>query len=65
MRFRVNSIIQILGIVTHGAVTIGGALPGRAGQIAMTIAAVAQAASGVIAHWFNPDGTPAQASYRP
>ena len=60
-----NVLIQVVGIVGQGFNAFGGFVPPKYQvQVAGGIGA-AQAAVGVLAHSFNPDGTNASVGYVP
>ena len=60
-----NIMLQCVGIAGSGFAAFGGFIPPAiAPKVVMGITA-AQAAVGVIAHSYNPDGTSATTAYRP
>ncbi len=63
MRFSVNVAIQMLALVAQGLNASVDLLPARGKFWAMVGLSVAQGATAVLAHFANPDGTPAQAAY--
>lgn len=63
MRFSVNFIVQILALAAHGLNQVTDLLPPK-GKFWATVALSAiQGTAGVLAHFANPDGTPAEAPY--
>lgn len=65
LKSKTNILVQLLGIITHAAAMAGDILPANTNETAMIVAASAQALSGIIAHYRNPDGTPAAVAYIP
>lgn len=63
MRFSVNVAIQMIALAAQGINASIDLLPGKGKFWAMVGLSVAQGAAGVLAHFANPDGTPAQAPY--
>lgn len=60
-----NVLIQGLAIAGTAFASFGGLLPVAIGAKIYVAISAAQAAVSVIAHSFNPDGTPATTPYRP
>lgn len=66
MKLSVNSAIQVLGLAAQATMATMQLFPSPAVQRWAAIAtAVIQATSGILAHFSNPDGTPAQVAYVP
>ena len=63
MRFSVNVAIQMLALVAQGINATQELLPGRGKFWAMVVLSVVQGVVAVLAHFANPDGTPAEAPY--
>jgi len=63
MRFSVNVAIQMLALVAQAINATQDLLPGRAKFWAMVVLSVVQGVTAVLAHFANPDGTPAAAPY--
>ena len=63
MKFSVNVAIQMLALVAQGLNATVDLLPGRGKFWAMVSLSAVQGLTAVIAHFANPDGTPAQAPY--
>lgn len=63
MKFSLNMVTQIIAMVVQGANALGGILPPEySAPIALGIAAV-QGIVAFVAHFKNPDGTPAAQPY--
>lgn len=65
MKLSVNAIIQILAIIGQGAAVVSEVLPPQAQKWTVGTLAVVQALTGILAHFRNPDGTPAAVAYLP
>lgn len=65
MKFSVNFVIQVMGVIAHAAAQISDFLPEEGKVWASVAIAAAQGMVGVLAHFRNPDGTPASQPYRP
>lgn len=63
MKFSVNVAIQMLALVGQGLNATMELLPGRGRFWAMVGLSAVQGVAAVLAHFANPDGTPAQAPY--
>ena len=63
MRFSVNVAIQMLALVAQAINATQDLLPGRAKFWAMVVLSAVQGVTAVLAHFANPDGTPAAAPY--
>jgi hypothetical protein len=63
MKFSVNVVIQMLALVAQGINATQDLLPPRGRFWAMVALSAVQGLTAVLAHFANPDGTPAQAPY--
>ncbi|MGQ9687132.1 MAG: hypothetical protein ACUVT2_12620, partial [Thiobacillaceae bacterium] len=63
MKFSLNIAIQMLALVAQGLNASADLLPGRGKFWAMVGLSAVQGLTAVLAHFVNPDGTPAQAPY--
>ena len=63
MKFSVNVAIQMLALAAQGLNATMDLLPGRGKFWAMVGLSVVQGVAAVLAHFANPDGTPAEAPY--
>ncbi|HOQ47670.1 MAG TPA: hypothetical protein PK157_20335 [Bryobacteraceae bacterium] len=63
MRFSVNVAIQMLALVAQAINATQDLLPGRGKFWAMVVLSAVQGVTAVLAHFANPDGTPAEAPY--
>ena len=63
MKFSLNVAIQMLALVAQGLNASIDLLPGRGKFWAMVSLSAVQGFTAVLAHFANPDGTPAQAPY--
>jgi hypothetical protein len=63
MKFSVNGVIQMLALAAQGLNATMELLPGRGKFWAMVGLSAAQGLTAVLAHFANPDGTPAEAPY--
>jgi hypothetical protein len=63
MKFSLNVAIQMLALVAQGLNASVDLLPGRGKFWAMVGLSAVQGLTAVLAHFANPDGTPAQAPY--
>ena len=63
MRLSLNIVIQILMLVCQAYNQISGMLPQEAREIATLVMGVIQAVAALLAHYRNPDGTPAATAY--
>lgn len=63
MKFSVNVAIQMLALAAQGLNATMELLPGRGRFWAMVGLSAVQGVAAVLAHFANPDGTPAQAPY--
>ncbi|HOQ47937.1 MAG TPA: hypothetical protein PK157_21695 [Bryobacteraceae bacterium] len=63
MKFSLNVAIQMLALVAQGLNASIDLLPGRGKFWAMVSLSAVQGLTAVIAHFANPDGTPAEAPY--
>jgi hypothetical protein len=59
MRLSVNGVIQLLALFAHGLVQTKEGLPPKARFWASVMLASIQGAIGILSHFSNPDGTPA------
>jgi len=64
MKCSLNVAIQMLALVAQGLNASMDLLPGRGKFWAMVGLSAVQGVAAVLAHFANPDGTPAQAPYR-
>lgn len=64
LNFKVNSAVQALAIAVHVLNASLEVLPPRARLWAMAALSLVQGAVAALAHFSNPDGTPAEAPYR-
>jgi hypothetical protein len=63
MKFSVNVAIQMLALAAQGLNATMELLPGRGKFWAMVGLSAVQGVTAVLAHFANPDGTPAQVAY--
>ncbi len=63
MKFSVNVVIQMLALAAQGINATQDLLPGKGKFWAMVALSAVQGLTAVLAHFANPDGTPAQAPY--
>lgn len=63
MKFSVNVAIQMLALAAQGLNATVELLPGRGKFWAMVGLSAVQGVTAVLAHFANPDGTPAQVAY--
>jgi hypothetical protein len=63
MKFSVNFVIQALALVAQAAMQTSEILPPKGKFWASVIVAATQGIAGVLAHFVNPDGTPAKQPY--
>ncbi len=63
MKFSVNVVIQMLALVAQGLNATQDLLPPKGKFWAMVALSAVQGLTAVLAHFANPDGTPAQAPY--
>jgi hypothetical protein len=63
MKFSVNVLIQMLALAAQGLNATMELLPGRGKFWAMVGLSAVQGVTGVLAHFANPDGTPAEVAY--
>ena len=63
MKLSANVLIQMLALVTQGINATQDLLPARGKFWAMVALSAVQGAAAVVAHFANPDGSPAQAAY--
>lgn len=64
MKLSVNVVIQILGLAGQAVTAVSDILPPRARVWAFVALSAIQGISGVLAHFANPDGTPASVAYQ-
>lgn len=64
MRLSVNVVIQMLALAAQGINATYDLLPGRAKFWAMVALSAVQGLTAVLAHFANPDGTPARIPYQ-
>jgi len=64
MKFSVNVVIQMLALVAQGVNQAQDLLPPRAKFWALVVLSGVQGVAAVLAHFANPDGTPATEPYR-
>lgn len=62
-KFSVNAAIQAIGTATQLANVASGFVPPSKQPLVASAVGLLQAASGLLAHFRNPDGTPAQVAY--
>lgn len=65
MKFSLNVVIQILMLILQGYNQISDMLDPETRQVATLIMGIIQAVVALLAHYRNPDGTPAKAAYIP
>lgn len=65
MKLSVNSIIQLLAVIGQAAAQASDVLPGKGKVWASVTLAAVQGAIAILAHFRNPDGSPATEPYRP
>lgn len=65
MKLSVNMLIQMLALVAQAAAQASDVLPGKGKLWAGVVVAAAQGAVAVLAHFRNPDGSPANQPYQP
>jgi hypothetical protein len=63
MKFSMNVAIQMLALAAQGLNATVELLPGRGKFWAMVGLSAVQGVTAVLAHFANPDGTPAQVAY--
>ena len=63
MKFSVNVLVQMLALAAQGLNATVELLPGRGKFWAMVGLSAVQGVTAVLAHFANPDGTPAQVAY--
>lgn len=63
MKFSVNVLIQMFALAAQGLNATVELLPGRGKFWAMVGLSAVQGVTAVLAHFANPDGTPAQVAY--
>ncbi len=63
MKFSVNVVIQMLALVAQGLNATQDLLPPKGKFWALVALSAVQGLTAVLAHFANPDGTPAQAPY--
>jgi hypothetical protein len=63
MKFSFNVLIQMLALAAQGLNATMELLPGRGKFWAMVGLSAVQGVTAVLAHFANPDGTPAQVAY--
>jgi limonene-1,2-epoxide hydrolase len=63
MKFSVNVAVQMLALAAQGLNATMELLPGRCKFWAMVGLSAVQGVTAVLAHFANPDGTPAQVAY--
>ena len=62
--FNLNMAIQILSTIGNGLTMASSVVPAEYKPIVLLSLGVVQAVSGLVAHFKNPDGTPASDSYQ-
>lgn len=65
MKLSLNVIIQILATIIHAANMASGILPAKYQALVVLIVGLIQSVSALLAHFANPDGTPAITPYVP
>lgn len=63
MKLSINIIIQALGTVLQVLNLVSGMIPPKYQWLVAGLVGIIQAVTGMLAHWSNPDGTPATAPY--
>jgi hypothetical protein len=63
LKFSVNAVIQVVGVIGHAAAQLSDVLPPEGKFWASVVLAAAQGVAGVLAHFVNPDGSPATLPY--
>ena len=64
LKFSVNAVIQVVGVIGHAAAQLSDVLSPKGKFWAGVVLAAAQGVAGVLAHFANPDGSPAALPYR-
>ena len=65
MNLNTNAVVQTAALVAQVVNQTVPVLPPRGQFWALVVLSVLQGLSGVLAHFSNPDGTPAAAAYQP
>ena len=63
MKFSVNLVVQVICTLVQGLDAISGELTPKQREVAALVVGVLQAVSALLAHFTNPDGTPASQAY--
>lgn len=63
MKFSVNAVIQLVALIGQAAAQASDVLPGKGRLYASVVLAAAQGIVAVLAHFANPDGSPASKPY--
>jgi hypothetical protein len=64
MKFSLNVVIQMLALVAQASNAVMDLLPSeRSKAVVAGVIALVQGVSAALAHWSNPDGTPADRPY--
>jgi hypothetical protein len=63
MKLSVNVVIQVLGTIVQVVNLVSGVVPKDFEWVVAGVVGVIQAVTGILAHFANPDGTPAAAPY--
>jgi len=63
MRFSVNVAIQLLALIAQGINATQDLLPQRGKFWALVVLSAVQGLTAVLAHFANPDGSPAELAY--
>lgn len=61
----VTIILQSCGVLLHIANIYSGMVPAKWQTLVAAVIAFLQGVEGLIAHYYNPDGSPAQVSWSP
>jgi len=64
MKLSVNVIIQMLALVAQGVNATMNLLPPKVQFWSVVVLSAVQGLTGVLAHFANPDGTPASEPYK-
>ena len=65
MKFSVNGVIQLIGTLAQTVNALGAFVPDKQKVYVAAALAALQGLSAVLAHFSNPDGTPASVAYTP
>ena len=65
MKFSVNMSIQVLMTIAAALLAIMDLMPPKQAALIVAGVGVIKSITGLLAHFSNPDGTPAEAAYQP